>query len=61
MSKLTVKLIKSTIRATKKQARVVEALGLKKLGQTVEHQDNDAIRGMVKVVPHLVAIVEEKE
>ncbi len=61
MSKLVVKLIKSTIRATEKQARVVEALGLKKLGQTVEHQDNDAIRGMVKAVPHLVAIVEEKE
>lgn len=61
MSKLIVKMIKSTNRATKKQARVVEALGLKKIGQTAEHQDNEAIRGMVKAVPHLVAIVEEKE
>ncbi len=61
MSKITVKLIKSTNRATEKQLRVVQALGLRKIGQTAEHQDNAAIRGMVQAVPHLVAIVEDKE
>lgn len=61
MSKLLVKLIKSTNGATERQKRVVRALGLKKHGAVAEHQDNEAIRGMVKAVPHLVAIVEEKE
>ncbi|MDS8945591.1 50S ribosomal protein L30, partial [Streptococcus pneumoniae] len=43
----------------KNQRKVVEALGLKKMNQTVEHKDNAAIRGMINKVSHLVT-VEEK-
>jgi len=40
------------------QRKTVEALGLRKMHQTVEHQDNVAIRGMVKKVAHLVTTKE---
>ncbi len=41
------------------QKRTIRALGLKKLGQTVEHDDNRTIRGMVLKVRHLVAVQED--
>ncbi len=41
------------------QKRTIRALGLRKLGQTVEHDDNRAIRGMVTKVRHLVTVQEE--
>lgn len=40
------------------QKRTIRALGLRKLGHTVEHGDSPTIRGMVHKVRHLV-IVEE--
>ena len=40
------------------QRKTVEALGLRKLNQTVEHQDNAAIRGMINKVAHLVTVKE---
>jgi large subunit ribosomal protein L30 len=36
--------------------RTVQALGLKKIGQTVEHDDNKAIRGMIFTVQHLIKV-----
>ena len=56
---LKVTLTRSIIGRPKNQRKVVEALGLKKLHQTVEHKDNAAIRGMINKVSHLVT-VEEK-
>ena len=56
---LKVTLTRSTIGLPKNQIKVVEALGLKKMHQTVEHKDNAAIRGMINKVSHLVT-VEEK-
>ena len=56
---LKVTLTRSTIGRPKNQRKVVEALGLKKMNQTVEHKDNAAIRGMINKVSHLVT-VEEK-
>ncbi|WP_343012918.1 50S ribosomal protein L30 [Gemella morbillorum] len=56
---LKVTLTRSTIGRPKNQRKVVEALGLKKMNQTVEHKDNVAIRGMINKVSHLVT-VEEK-
>ena len=44
---LKVTLTRSTIGRPKNQRKVVEALGLKKMNQTVEHKDNAAIRGMI--------------
>ena len=45
--KLKVTLVKSTIGAIPKQRATVEALGLKKIGKTVELPNNDAVKGMV--------------
>lgn len=58
MAKLKITLTKSINRAKIAQVRTVEALGLKKIGQCVEHQDNPAIRGMVKRVSHMVKCEE---
>ncbi len=56
MSKLKITYVRSVIGRKEKQKRIVQALGLRKLNQTVEHQDNPAIRGMVEKVKHLVQL-----
>ncbi len=58
MATIKVKLVKSTIGVLPKHKKTVEALGLKKIGQVVEKQDNPQMRGMVNQVNHLVQIVE---
>ena len=55
---INVTLKKSTIGCKKDQIATVEALGLKKIGQTVEKPDNPQIRGMVFKVKHLVEVSE---
>ncbi len=55
--KVTVKLVKSLIGATKAQIRVVNALGLKKTNDTAEHASSKTILGMVNKVSHLVEIL----
>ena len=54
MGKLRITYVRSIIGRPQKHRRIIEALGLRKLNQTVEHQDNPAIRGMVRKVSHLV-------
>lgn len=56
--KLRITLVKSTIGAIPKHKKTVEALGLKKINKTVELPDNDAVRGMVWHVKHLVKVEE---
>ncbi len=56
--KLRITLVKSTIGAIPKHRATVKALGLRKIGKTVELPDNDAIRGMVWHVRHLVKVEE---
>lgn len=58
MTKLHITLVKSPIGYSAKQRQTVEALGLRKLHQTVEHEDTPAIRGMVEKVSHLLKVVE---
>ncbi|GAU79343.1 50S ribosomal protein L30 [Fusibacter sp. 3D3] len=58
MATIKVKLVKSTIGVLPKHKQTVEALGLRKIGQVVEKQDNPQMRGMVNRVNHLVQIVE---
>lgn len=58
MSKLRITLIKSINKAKKKQVATVRALGLRKISQTVEQNDNPQIRGMIAVVPHLLRVEE---
>ncbi len=48
----------STIGYKKDQRRTIEALGLRKLNQTVVHDDVPSIRGMVFKVRHLVQVTE---
>jgi large subunit ribosomal protein L30 len=56
MAKIKVKKVKSAIKRTLRQKRTLEALGLKKIGQVVEHDDTPNILGMVNKVKHLVSI-----
>ncbi len=58
MVKLKIKLVKSINKSQKNQKATVKALGLKKIGSVVEHQDNPQIRGMIKTVSHLVTVEE---
>ena len=55
---LKVTLVKSTIGAIPKHRATVAALGLKKLGRSNELPDNEAVRGMVNQVRHLVKVEE---
>ncbi|MBR4968097.1 MAG: 50S ribosomal protein L30 [Bacteroidaceae bacterium] len=59
MATIKIKQVKSRIGAPKTQKLTLDALGLKKMNKVVERPDNASIRGMVKKVQHLVAIVEE--
>jgi large subunit ribosomal protein L30 len=53
---LSVKYVKSCIGYSQRQKDTVRALGLKRLGDVVEVPDNDAVRGMVRSVSHLVQV-----
>ncbi len=56
---LTVTLVKSIIGQKPKTRATVRSLGLRRMQQTVEHQDTPDVRGMLHKVAHLVK-VEEK-
>lgn len=57
MSKmLKVTLFKSVIGYSKRQKNTVRALGLRRIGQTVQHNDTPVIRGMIDKVSHLVKV-----
>lgn len=58
MAKLRVKYVKSAIGYPKDQKATIEALGFRKLQQTVEHNDHPTIRGMIRKVNHLVQVEE---
>ena len=51
--------VKSAIGFNKNQAKIVEALGFKKLGQTRVLPDNECIRGSIFKVKHLLKVEEE--
>ena len=53
-----VTLVRSPIGYTKDQKKTVLALGLRRMHQTVEHQDNPALRGMIRKVVHLLRVEE---
>ena len=56
MKKLKITLVKSPISSLEKHIRTVEALGLRKLHQSVVHDDTPSIRGMIFVVKHMVTV-----
>jgi len=58
MAKITVRQVKSSIKRPKNQKRTLEALGLHRIGQQVEHDDTPNILGMIEKVKHLVSTEE---
>ena len=60
MAKLKITQIKSRIGSSALQKRNLDALGLRKINQTVEHDDSAIILGMIEKVKHLVKIEEVK-
>jgi large subunit ribosomal protein L30 len=59
--RLKLELIRSPIGNNARQRATVQALGLRKLHQVVEHADSPVTRGMIEKVRHLVRVVEDQE
>ncbi|THB80369.1 MAG: 50S ribosomal protein L30 [Desulfobacteraceae bacterium] len=57
-NKIKVTQVKSVIGRPGKHGKIVRALGLRKMHQTVEHNADPAILGMIKKVSHLVKVEE---
>jgi len=60
MGKIKVTQVKSAIKKPLRQKKTLEALGLRKLHQTIEVEATPQIRGMVQKVLHLVVVEEVK-
>ncbi|WP_040278726.1 50S ribosomal protein L30 [Psychroserpens damuponensis] len=60
MAKIKVTKVKSAINRTQNQKRILESLGLNKIGQTKLHDASPSILGMVSKVSHLVSVEETK-
>lgn len=58
MATIKIKQIKSRIGAPADQKRTLLSLGLHKISQVVEVEDNPSIRGMIRKVRHLITVVE---
>jgi large subunit ribosomal protein L30 len=58
VAKLKIVLKRSTSNTSKSHEATVRALGLRKIGSSVEHEDTPQIRGMIRKVAHLVAVEE---
>ena len=56
MAKLKVTQIRSRIHTTKRQKATLDALGLRKMNKTVEHEDTPQVQGMIRKVSHLVRV-----
>jgi large subunit ribosomal protein L30 len=61
MAKLKIRQVKSTIHRSGAQKKTIRALGIRRMHQTVVHEDNPCIRGMVKKVQHLLEVEEVNE
>ncbi|MFI3319246.1 MAG: 50S ribosomal protein L30 [Rikenellaceae bacterium] len=60
MARLKITQVKSRCGASVRQLRNLDALGLKKVNSSVEHDDSAIIKGMLERVKHLVKIEEVK-
>ena len=58
MGKVKIKQTRSKINRPVDQKRTLEALGLKKIGQVVEHEMTPSVEGMINKVKHLITIVK---
>ncbi|HLT33980.1 MAG TPA: 50S ribosomal protein L30 [Aquaticitalea sp.] len=60
MGKIKVTKVKSDIKRTATQKRTLESLGLRRMNQTVVHDNTPSILGMINKVQHLVSVEETK-
>jgi large subunit ribosomal protein L30 len=58
MKKYKVTQVRSIIKRSGAQKRTMEALGLRKINQSVEHQATPEIEGMINAVRHLITVEE---
>ena len=58
MSNIKIKQIRSKIKRPADQKRTLEALGLRRIGQVVEHKVTPSIEGMISKVEHLITIIK---
>ncbi|MCE2503146.1 MAG: 50S ribosomal protein L30 [Chlorobi bacterium] len=58
MARIKITQVRSTIDRSVKQKRTIEALGLSKINRTKTFDDTPQIRGMIRVVEHLVKVEE---
>jgi len=58
MKRIRVKQVRSQIRRPQNQKRTLEALGLRRMNQVVEHDATPAVLGMVNKVKHLLFVEE---
>lgn len=57
---IRITLVRSPIGYSERQKATVRALGLRRINQTVEHQDSPTLRGMLAKVAHLIEVEEGK-
>lgn len=60
MATIRIKQVRSTIKRPENQKRTMEAIGLRKMNQVVEHEATPQILGMVRKISHLVEVEEVK-
>ena len=58
MAKIKVKKVKSAINRPARQKKTLQALGLRKMNQVVEHEATPQILGMVAKVAHMVEVIK---
>lgn len=58
MKKIKITQVKSAVDRPSRQKKSLEALGLRKMHQTVEHEATPQILGIVETVSHLVTVEE---
>ncbi len=56
--KLKITLVKSTIGAVPKNRKIVESMGLRKLNKSIILPDNEATRGQIRQISHLIKVEE---
>ncbi len=60
MNIIRVKLVRSPHGCKPSQRLTIKALGLKRINQTVEHNDTPQIRGMIDRIQHLVVLEKDE-
>ena len=61
MTRLEIRQRKSAIGEKKGAKQTLSALGLRRTGQIVSHDDSPSLRGMLRRVAHLVVVSDEKD